>query len=146
MNTKNLFKVDEVIGVSKFRIYFLRFYYALIILALGIEVWTRIITQSELWEPYKGIAFSFWASFSLLAILGLIHPLKMLPLLLVQILYKIIWLLLVGYPLMNANQLTGAAHGLAETNMIGVVVDIIVIPWPYIFRNYILRSKPIISK
>ncbi len=34
MNIKNIFKVDPTIGVSKFRIYLLRFYYALNFVAL----------------------------------------------------------------------------------------------------------------
>lgn len=139
---KNIFKVDETIGVSKFRIYLLRFFYLLIFVLLGQEVWSKIFTHKESWEPLPGVAYSFWAAFSVLAILGILHPLKMIPLLLVQISYKLIWLIIVAYPLWSANQLTGSsAQGLAEINLKSIVVDLLVIPWPYVLKNYILKPK-----
>ena len=138
---KNIFKVDQTIGVSRFRIVLLRFFFLLIVVLLGSEVWAEIFNHKGLWEPLHGVAFSFWAAFSLLAILGLIHPLKMIPLLLVQITYKLIWLIIVAYPLWSANHLKGSsAQGLAEINFRSIFVDLLVIPWPYVLKNYILRS------
>ena len=137
---KNIFKVDKTMGVSKFRFYLLRFFYLVIILLLGIEVWTKIFTHQGLWEPLPGVAFSFWAAFTALAFLGLIHPLKMIPLLLVQFSYKLIWLIIVAFPLWSANQLTGSsAQGLTEANSIGIVIDLLVIPWPYVWANYVKK-------
>jgi hypothetical protein len=139
---KDIFKTDPSTGVSKFRIGLLRFFYLLIIVFLGTDVWTEIFTHQGIWQPLPGVAYSFWAAFSVLAIFGLIHPLKMLPLLLVQITYKLTWLIIVAYPLWSANHLTGSpAQGLAEINFKSIVVDLIVIPWPYVFKNYILKSK-----
>ncbi len=106
---KNIFKVDQTIGVSKFRFYLLRFFYLLIIVLLGVDVWTEIFTHKALWQPLPGVAYSFWGAFTILAILGLFHPLKMIPLLLIQFSYKIIWLIIVAYPLWSANQLTGSS-------------------------------------
>ena len=141
---KNIFKVDQTIGVSKFRIVLLRFFFLLIVVLLGSEVWTEIFSHKGLWEPLHGVAFSFWAAFSLLAILGLIHPLKMIPLLLVQITYKLIWLIIVAIPLWSANHLKGSpAQGLAEINFKSIFVDLLVIPWPYVLRSYILKSTKI---
>ena len=139
---KNIFKVDQTIGVSKFRIYLLRFFYLLIIVLLGREVWTEIFTHKGLWQPLPGVAFSFWAAFAALAILGLLHPLKMIPLLLVQISYKLIWLIIVAFPLWSANHLKGSsAQGLAEVNLKSIVIDFLVIPWSYVLKNYILKPK-----
>jgi hypothetical protein len=138
---KNIFKVDPEIGVSKFRIYLLRFFYLLIFVLLGNDVWSEIFTHKGVWEPLPGVAFSFWAAFSVLAILGFIHPLKMIPLLLAQISYKLIWLIIVALPLWSANHLTGSpAQTLAEINFKSIIVDLLVIPWPYVFKNYILKS------
>ena len=139
---KNIFKVDQTTGVSKFRIYLLRFFYILIFVLLGREVWTEIFTHKGLWQPLPGVAFSFWAAFSTLAILGILHPLKMIPLLLVQISYKLIWLIIVAFPLWSANHLTGSsAQGLTEVNLKSIVIDLLVIPWSYVFKNYILKQK-----
>ncbi|HEX2977368.1 MAG TPA: hypothetical protein VHO68_15650 [Bacteroidales bacterium] len=139
---KRSFELDRTLGVSTFRFYLLRLFYLVIILLLGIEVWTKIITHQGSWEPLPAVAFSFWAAFTALAILGLIYPLKMIPLLLVQFSYKLIWLIIVALPLWSANKLTGSsAQGLAEANSIGIVIDLLVIPWPYVIRNFILLPK-----
>jgi hypothetical protein len=141
---KNISKTDETIGVSKFRFYLLRFYYALNALFLGALTWAEIFTHHGLWQPLPGVAFSFWAAFSTLAILGILHPLKMIPLLLVQFSYKLIWLIIVAYPLWSANHLTGSsAQELTDINFKGVVADLLVIPWPYVLKNYILKPKKI---
>lgn len=141
---KNIFKADPTRGVSKFRMYLLRLFYALAILLLGIQVWTEIFTHKGAWQPLPAVAFSFWAAFSALAILGLIHPLKLIPLLLVQFSYKLIWLIIVAYPLWSANQLPDpSAQGLIKANSIGIILDLLIIPWPYVLKNYILISKKI---
>ena len=141
---KNIFKVDPTRGVSKFRLYLLRFFYALAILLLGIQVWTEIFTHKDAWQPLPAVAFSFWAAFSALAVLGLIHPLKMIPLLLVQFSYKLIWLIIVAYPLWSANQVPSpAAQELIKANSIGIMLDLLIIPWPYVLKNYILISRKI---
>ncbi len=139
---KNILKVDQTIGVSKFRICLLRIFYALATVLLGFQVWTEIFTHKGVWEPLPAVAYSFWAAFSALAILGLLHPLKMIPLLLVQFSYKLIWLIIVAYPLWSANQLTDSvAQGLTKANSIGVVLDLLVIPWSYVFNNYVLPKE-----
>ena len=108
------------------------------VLMLGIEVWTEIVMHKERWEPLSGVAFSFWGAFSLLAFLGILHPLKMLPLLLVQFTYKLIWLIIVAHPLWTADQLRGSsAEALAKANTIGLVLDVLVIPWLYVLRNLV---------
>jgi len=139
---KNIFKIDHAIGVSKFRIYLLRFFYLLIVVLLGIDVWTEIFTHKELWLPLPGVAYSFWGAFTVLAILGLLHPLKMIPLLLLQFSYKIIWLVIVAYPLWISNQLIGSStEEMAMVFVKSVIVDLLVIPWPYLFKNYVLTPK-----
>lgn len=68
------------------------------------------------------MAFSFWAAYSTLMILGLRYPLKLLPLLLLQFFYKLVWLVVVAYPLWSASQLRGSsASGLATIFVIAVV-------------------------
>ncbi len=140
MNIKNIFKVDPTIGVSKFRIYLLRFYYALNFVALGFQAWSEIFTHKGLWQPIPGIAYSFWAAFSILAILGVLHPLKLIPLLLVQFTYKLIWSSIVAYPLWVTNQLP-ASHELTNIMVKGFIIDLFIIPWPYVLRNYIIMQK-----
>lgn len=114
--------------VSTFRLYLMRFVYLLNFVGLGLLVWPGLIKHEGTWDPLHGVAFSFWAALSALIGLGFRYPLKMLPLVLLQLLYKSIWLIAVALPLWSA----GRSTNLTKTFVIAVVVDLIVIPWPYV--------------
>lgn len=74
-------------------------------------------------------------------ILGVRYPLKLLPLLLLQFFYKLVWLVAVAYPLWSSSQLGGSsASQLATIFVTGAVVDLVVIPWPYALRSYVLKG------
>lgn len=120
---------------STFRLYLMRLLYLLNFVLLGLDVWPELIKHEGAWDPVRGVAFSFWAALSALSGLGLRYPLKMLPLLLLQLLYKSIWLIAVALPLRSA----GVSTNLTRTMAIGVVVDLIVIPWPYVLATYVKK-------
>ena len=122
-------------GVSILRLYLMRTLYLLNFVLLGLDVWPGIINHVGAWDPVKGVAFSFWAALSVLSGLGLRYPLKMLPLLLLQFVYKSIWLVAVGLSLWSAGQSTE----LTQVMAIGVVMDLIVIPWPYVLAAYVKK-------
>ena len=110
-------------------------------LFLGQDAWTYILTFEGSWNHVAAAAWSVWASYSVLAVLGIIHPLKMLPLALLDILYKVIWLILVAYPLWATNQLIGSPAEEMTYAFLWVVLPIIAMPWKYAFENYILRNS-----
>lgn len=66
---------------------------------------------------------------------GLRYPLQMLPLLLLQLFYKLIWLSAIALPLWSA----GRSTGMTKSFVIPVVVDLIVIPWGYVLANYVKK-------
>ena len=121
--------------VSMFRLYLMRLLYLLNFVMLGLQVWPEIITHAGAWDPVKGVAFSFWAALSALSVLGLRYPLKMAPLLLLQMLYKSIWVIAVALPLWS----TFRSMELTRVMGMGAVVDLIVIPWPYVITNYMKK-------
>jgi hypothetical protein len=82
------------------------------------------------------VAFSLYAAYAPLLLLGVRFPLIMLPLFLLQILYKLIWLIAVGYSLWSAGRLNAAAIGSIKFFASIVVLDFIVIPWPYVLEKY----------
>jgi len=118
-----------------FRLYLMRLLYLLNFVMLGLSVWPEIINHAGAWDPVKGVAFSFWAALSVLSGLGLRYPLKMLPLLLLQLLYKSIWVIAVALPLWSAFR----SVELTRIMAMGAVVDLIVIPWPYVIANYVKK-------
>ncbi len=120
-------------SVSTLRLYLLRFAYLLNFLMLGLDVWPAIIGHQGPWDPVRGAAFSFWAALSLLSGLGLRYPVKMLPLLLLQFAYKIVWILAVALPVWSR----GESTGLDTAFVVGAVLDLIVIPWPLVLALYI---------
>ncbi len=142
---KNIFKPDNQHwdGVPKINIYLLRLMFILIIIFLGKDSWTYILTFKGAWNATDAMAWCIWASYSVLAILGILHPLKMLPIVMLEILYKIFWLVLVALPLWKSNQLAGSpAEGMANA-FLWVPLPIIAMPWRYFFKKYILPSKKI---
>jgi hypothetical protein len=126
--------------VSLFRLYLMRALYLLNFVALGMSVWPGLIHHHGApWDPMHGVAVSFWAALSALSVLGIRYPLQMLPLLIMQLFYKSVWLLAVGLPLRSAGQLDPVAGDLFNVFAGGIVVDLIVIPWAYVLGNYVKK-------
>jgi hypothetical protein len=119
--------------VSTLRLYVMRFVYLLNFVLLGLDVWPALFRHPGAWDPVKGVAFSFWAALSLLSGLGLRYPLKMVPLLLLQLLYKTLWLVAVALPMWSAVR----SIDLTRAMVIGVVVDLLGIPWSYVLATYV---------
>ena len=134
----NIFKRDPAHyeGVRRINIYLLRALYALMFFMLGQTTWTEILTHQGPWDPNKAVTWCVWTGFSLVAGLGILHPLKMLPILLLEIAYKVLWLAIVAYPLWSAGALVGVpAEGIA-TVFFPVFLVVLIIPWGYVFRQY----------
>src|SRR5688572_16865347 len=83
-----------------------------------------------------GVAFAFLAALSTLCALGVRYPLKMLPLLFMQLFYKSVWLLAVALPLWSARQWTPGTANMVRVLVAAVIVDELVIPWPYVVAKY----------
>ena len=124
--------LDEV---STIRLYLMRVVYLGNFVMLGFDVWPRIIHRAKPWDPLHGVAFSFWAALSTLSALGIRYPLTMLPLLLLQLLYKSVWLIAVAVPLRSA----GRSPELTNIFVMGAIADLIVIPWPYVLAHYVRK-------
>lgn len=121
--------------VSVLRLYAMRGMYLLNCVLVGSGVWAQFIHREQPWDPVPGVAFSFWAALAGLSVLGIRYPLAMLPLIFMQLVYKTFWLLAVYVPLRAA----GRSSDLTQGMLIGIALDIIVIPWVYVFAHYIKK-------
>jgi hypothetical protein len=117
------------------RLHLMRALFLLNVLLLGSDVWPAILSRGGAMEPLEGVAFSFWGTLSALSLLGLRYPLQMLPLLLTQFVYKVVWLLAVALPQWAAVR----SLDLTFAMCLGVVLDLIVIPWGYVLASYVRR-------
>ena len=119
--------------VSALRLYVMRCMYLLNCVLVGSGVWTQFIHRQEPWDPLPGVAFSFWAALAVLSALGIRYPLAMLPVLFMQLFYKAFWLLAVYAPLRAAGRSSDLTWGF----VIGIALDVVVIPWTYVFAHYV---------
>lgn len=132
---------DKWEGVRPINIYLLRLFYFLMAALVATDAWKGIITHEGAWDPYRAMATCVWAAYTTLAVLGLLNPLKMLPIMIFMIFYKTIWLIAVAYPLWRAGTLAGSpAAGMAGDFAPAPVIALIV-PWIYFFKNYVLWPR-----
>jgi hypothetical protein len=124
--------------VSLLRLYLMRTLYLLNFVMLAASVWPGLINHGgRPWDPVRGVAVSCWAALSTLSVLGIRYPLKMVPLLLFQLFYKAVWVVAIGLPMKSAGLLDPVAAELFSVCSKGLVVDLIVIPWPYVIAHYV---------
>lgn len=97
------------------------------------------------WPPQDpivyGVTGSVWLAFGLLSILGLQSPLKFVPVLLMQLSYKLIWFIGVVFPLLVYAKFPAYAilHVIVMASYI--IGDLIAIPFAYVFS----KSEPLSS-
>ena len=128
-------------GVRPINIYLLRLLYVLMFFVLGKQTWTHILTHKAPWDPTDAVAWCVWTAFATLAGLGIVRPLKMLPIVLLEIFYKLLWLLLVAYPLWARGALAGSPAEGITSEFLWVILPIVAMPWGYAFVNYIYDPR-----
>jgi hypothetical protein len=140
---KNILEPDHMHyeGVRRVNIYVLRLFFALMFVFVAIDSWRIIFTHEGPWEPTKAVARCVWAAYSTLAILGIFHTLRMLPIILFMIFYKALWLIIVAYPLWIAGTLHGSPAEEMTYIFSGIIIPIIFMPWKYVFKKIILIQK-----
>ncbi len=121
--------------VSIFRLYLLRAAYLLLVVGLGITVWPTMIHHPQ-WTLWHGVGKSMLAAISVLAILGIRYPLKMLPLLFFEVTWKSIWLVAIALPLWIAHSVDASTAETIRDCLWGVIF-LFVIPWRYVFANFV---------
>lgn len=129
----------EAPEVSVFRLYVLRATYLLLVVGLGPAIWPGIIHHANDWPLMQGVVSSLLGAVSILAVLGLRHPLQMLPLLLFELVWKAIWLIAVAAPLWLADAIDARTAATVRDCLLGVVIFPLAIPWPYVFANYLKK-------
>jgi hypothetical protein len=124
-----------VSDVSTFRLYLLRAGYIVIAVGLALMMWAGIIRPPENLPHMNTVVRSMLGAVSLLALLGIRYPLKMLPLLFFELLWKTIWIFAFG--LRAANRQNADMRETMFDCIFGIVLVLIVVPWGYVFRSYL---------
>jgi hypothetical protein len=120
--------------VSLARLYVLRATYLLLVVGLGAMIVPPLIRH----EPMaRGVIPSLLGAVWLLAFLGLRYPLKMLPLLMFELVWKTIWMIAYGLPQWSAGQMPPTFAEDSFNIAAGVILMPMVIPWGYAWRHYV---------
>jgi hypothetical protein len=123
-------------GLSARRLNVMRLGYAFMAVGLALVKWPLFVQGADSLPLMEGVVACLLTAMSLLALLGLRYPVKMLPILLFEVGWKLIWLAAVALPLLLSDSLDAAA-GEVLFNCSLVVVIIAVIPWGYTWRRYV---------
>lgn len=124
--------------VSPIRLWVMRAMYLLMAVGIGATIWPLIIAHPPQTSHMTGVAWALLGTIGLLSLLGLGYPLQMLPILLLELFWKMIWLLAFALPAWLAGELTDAMRTSVFETAFGVLL-LVVIPWHYVFANYAAR-------
>jgi hypothetical protein len=104
-------------------------------LGLAIYVWPTVIHHTPEFAASAGIRVSLLAGLGAIALLGLRYPLKMIPILLFELLWKTVFLVAFALPLWRAHQITDAMAADISAVLVAVIF-LPLIPWFYVWREY----------
>jgi hypothetical protein len=122
--------------ISLARLYALRLAHLILGGGLILVKWPTLISHDSASPLWEGVSSSLLGALALLALLGLRYPLQMLPVLLFEFAWKIIWGVLVFLPLWQSGDVTAPAASVA-INCLVVLVLIPLIPWKYVIATYV---------
>lgn len=123
--------------VSPLRLNVLRAYYALMALGSFAVFWPDLVSHSSTWGIDNGAQYALLGTLAPMALLGLRYPLKLLPLVLYEFLWKALWFIFVAGPLYAAGQMTEGVWSNVFACSIAIVLTPIVVPWGYLWRTYV---------
>lgn len=108
----------------------LRACYLLMFVGLALVVWPRILVGAADLPLMTGATNALLGALGLLCGLGLLAPLRMLPLLVFEVVWKAIWCLSVALPLWQRGLLTAEAADILFA-CAWAVPFLFIIPWRY---------------
>jgi hypothetical protein len=126
-----------VTSLSLRQLYALRVGY--LVLGLGLAVIkVPLFLNHEPWTLTEGVLQCMLAALSILALVGLRYPVQMLPILLFESAWKLIWLSVVALPMSISAEMDPAT--LDNTYKCAwVLIILAVIPWRYVYTQYVAK-------
>jgi hypothetical protein len=123
--------------VSLWQLNLLRVGYLVMGGGLAVVKWPLLFNHGP-WELKEGTVECMLVAMSALALMGLRYPLRMIPILLFEVAWKLIWLGVVALPLwLDNNELDGATREQTGA-VLWVVIIIAVIPWRHVLAQFVM--------
>jgi hypothetical protein len=121
--------------LSTRRLNVMRFGYAFMGVGVAIVKWPLLPDASTL-PVMDGVVACLLTAMSLLAFLGIRYPARMLPILLFEVAWKVLWTAVVAVPHLVSGDMNAATRDVLFSCSF-VVVIVAVIPWGYVWRRYV---------
>lgn len=128
-----------MVEVSLFRLYLLRAMYLFIVVGFGTFILPGILHHRDPWGLAQGVVNCMLVAFWMLAILGLRYPLQMLPVLLWEFVWKMVWLLAVALPAWRSGTMDGAMQANVFDCAFALIIPF-VLPWRYLVAHYVNKA------
>lgn len=128
-------RLDTAPDLPLHRLHLMRAGYLLMGLGLAVVKWPLIINGADSLPLFEGVVACLLTAMSLLSFLGLRYPVKLLPVLLFEAAWKLLWLAAVALPRAAAGDLDAATQDVVISCSL-VVVILAVTPWRYVWRQY----------
>ena len=127
---------DVVEELPVWRLNLMRVGYLVMGVGLAVVKWPVVIGYDRSTPLFEGVVAVILTAMSLLAFLGLRYPVRLLPILLFESLWKLIWLSVVALPAVAAGDVDQA---MSETifSCSLVVIIVAVVPWRYVWQRYV---------
>jgi hypothetical protein len=123
-------------GLPLWRLHAMRVGYAVMGVGLAVVKWPLVINYDQSTPLFEGVVAVLLTAMSLLAFLGLRYPVRLLPILIFECLWKVIWLGVVALPAAAAGHVDQAMSKLI-VNCSLVVIILAVVPWRYVWQRYV---------
>jgi hypothetical protein len=121
-----------------YRLYVMRAAYLLLGLAQGAKTWPAIFHHVQPWDFWHGVGTSFFGALTLLSLVGVRYPVRMMPLLIFEFTWKTIWVLAAWLPPYLGHTLDPVIGDSFLSIALGVVVVPLVLPLGYLWKYYVL--------
>jgi hypothetical protein len=123
-------------GIAVWRIHLLRAGYMLIVVGMGMQMWSAYLDPHKPWTLTHGVMNAMLLALVLLSVLGLRYPLKMLPLLFWEMTWKAIWLVTVALPVWRNGAMNADVWETTFACLMSVIF-LFIVPWDYVWRNFV---------
>jgi hypothetical protein len=118
------------------RLHAIRVGYAVMGFGLAVVKWPLVINYDQSTPLFEGVVTVLLTAMSLLAFLGLRYPVRLLPILIFECLWKVIWLGVVALPAVAAGHVDQAMSQVIVSCSL-VVIILAVVPWRYVGQRYV---------
>lgn len=126
-----------MLPVSQLRLHLLRAMYLLVVIGLALTAWPAVLFPAGRVADSHSVVQSMLTAFSILCLLGLRYPLQMIPVLLIEIIWKCTWVIAFALPVKIQTGLDEYAAGVLFACVMGIILTPIAIPWGYVYQHYI---------